>query len=415
MCNTHTLFRCALLGSALAIAALTPALSAQPSRDDLKRTLAIKGKHAFAAQQKNGSASGLSAADATYTVLHQFTGTDGSDSTANVALDGDGNIYGTTEFGGAHGDGTVFKLTPDGTETVLHSFAGTDGSEPDGGVIVRRNGDLYGTASAGGSTGNGTLFKLTSKGKYKVLHEFTANDGSFIRGDLIRDKFGNMYGTGLFGGANGDGTVFKYAPDGTFTVLHAFNGTDGEFPEHGVVSDKDGNLYGVTAFGGTDDNGTVYKITSDGTFSTVYSFTGGTDGGFLYGGLDIDKDGNLYGSTDQGGTNGQGTVFKVTPGGTLTTLYNFTGGTDGGSPESDMLLVGNNLYGVATEGGDAGCQCGVVYRVTAKGKEEVLYAFTGTDGSGYSGGLTSSNQLLYGTTSSGGTDSNGVVFSVTKK
>ncbi len=189
-----------------------------------------------------------------------------------------------------------------------------------------------------------------------MLHDFSTNDGSLIRGDLIRDKVGNLYGTALFGGVNGDGTVFKYGFDGTFTVLHAFNGTDGEFPEHGVVSDKAGNLYGVTAFGGADDNGSVYKIASDGTYSTLYSFTGGSDGGFLYGGLDIDKNGNLYGSTADGGANNQGTVFKLTPNGTLTMLYNFTGGADGSGPEGDMLLVGKNLYSTTTSGGDPNCR-----------------------------------------------------------
>ena len=124
---------------------------------------------------------------------------------------------------------------------------------------------------------------------------------------------------------------------------------------------------------------------------------------------------NVYGSTVDGGANGQGTVFKITPDGTLTTLYNFTGGTDGGSPEGDMLSAGKNLYSVASEGGDPGCQCGVIYEVTSKGKEKVLHAFQGSDGAGYSAGLTMRKSLFYGTTASGGASGNGVVFSVTKK
>lgn len=415
MRNIHGLFRCALLGSALALAALAPAAGADASREQMKRIRAIEGNHAPASALKSG-ASRAGATGSTYTVLHKFLGGagDGSGSGANVTLDDAGNIYGTTDFGGAHGDGAVFRLAPDGTQTLLYSFAGNDGSAPDGGVIVMPNGDLYGTAGSGGAGGNGVLFKLKANGKYKVLHDFSATDGSFIRGDLIRDKLGNFYGTALFGGVNGDGTVFKFGFDGTFTVLHAFNGSDGEFPEHGVVSDKDGNLYGVTAFGGADDNGAVYKIAADGTFSTLYSFTGGADGGFLYGGLDVDADGNLYGSTVDGGANGAGTVFKLSPQGSLTTLYNFTGGADGGSPEGDMLLVGKSLFSVATIGGDAGCQCGAVYEVKASGKEKVLHAFTGTDGSGYSAGVTASHGVLYGTTQSGGTNNNGVVFSATK-
>jgi uncharacterized repeat protein (TIGR03803 family) len=233
---------------------------------------------------------------------------------------------------------------------------------------------------------------------------------------MIRDTLGNFYGTALFGGINGDGTVFKYSFDGVFSVLHTFNGTDGEFPEHGVIRDRAGNLYGVTAFGGATDNGTVYKIAPDGTFTTLYSFTGGTDGGFLYGGLDRDNNNNLYGSTVDGGANGFGTVFKLAQNGTLTTLYSFTGGTDGGSPEGDMLQVGGkHLYSTASSGGDPTCQCGGVYEVSTSGKEKMLHAFTGSDGSGYSAGLVKDKQVLYGTTASGGANGDGVVFSLTNK
>src|SRR5205823_10395277 len=128
-----------------------------------------------------------------------------------------------------------------------------------------------------------------------------------------------------------------YNTKGKLTVLHTFSGSDGQYPEHGVISDKAGNLYGVTAFGGTHGEGAVYEIAKDGTFTTLYNFTAGADGGFLYGGLAIDRDGNLYGSTVSSGAHGAGTVFELTPGGTLTTLYSFTGGTDGGSPEGDLL------------------------------------------------------------------------------
>lgn len=413
MLNGHMLFRCALLGSALALAALTPADAGNQSRADVKRMLAVQGRHALAAGQSRSS---FGAADATYTDLHDFAGgaNDGAGPGANVTLDDAGNIYGTADFGGAHGDGVVFKLAPGGAQTILHSFAGNDGTGPDGGVILMPSGTIYGTAGGGGAGGNGVIFKISKSGTYKVLHDFSSDDGSFIRGDLIRDKQGNLYGTALFGGVNGDGTVFKYGFDGSFTVLHAFNGADGEFPEHGVVRDGDGNLYGVTAFGGANDEGSVYKLATDGTLTTLHSFTGGDDGGFLYGGLDLGKDGTIYGSTVDGGANGHGTVFKIASDGTFSTIYNFTGGTDGGSPEGDMLVAGNNLYSAASEGGDPSCQCGVVYQITAKGKEKVLHAFTGNDGGGYSAGVVKSSGTLYGTTGSFGTKSNGVVFSVTK-
>jgi uncharacterized repeat protein (TIGR03803 family) len=412
--------RVALLGSALALAALTPAIGANASRDEAKRILAAEGKHPSALRQNISRASVHAAA--TYTVLHDFAGApnDGANPGGGfgggVTLDGAGNIYGTTDAGGAANQGVIFKLAPDGTQTLLHSFGSAgDGSGPDGAVTLLSNGDLYGTTEAGGSSGNGVLYRLAASGKYKILHSFAASDGNSARGRLVRDKLGNFYGTALFGGANGDGTVFKYGSDGTFTVLHAFNGTDGEFPEHGLARDSAGNLYGVTAFGGTSGEGTVFEIASDGTFSTVYNFTGGADGGFLYGTVAIGKDGNIYGNTASGGANGEGTVFKLTPGGKLTTLYNFTGGSDGGSPQGDMLVAGANLYSTASAGGDPSCQCGVIYAVTAKGNEKVLHAFTGSDGAGYSSGVIKSNGLFYGTTASGGAHNDGVVFSVTKK
>lgn len=407
----HKLLQCALLGSAVAITALTSAVGAE--RDDLKRMRAIHGNRPHASLLNTGAR----APDATYSVLHDFAGgaNDGDDSGAGVTLDDLGNIYGTTDFGGAHSDGVVFKLAPDGTQTILHSFAGSDGQNPDGGVLLMPNGALFGTAEGGGTGNSGVIFRISGNGDYKVLHNFSADEGEFIRGDLIRDKQGNLYGTALFGGANGDGTVFKYGFDGSFTVLHAFNGDDGEFPEHGVVSDREGNLYGVTAFGGASDDGSVYKLAPDGTLTTLHSFSGGADGGFLYGGLDIDKDGNLYGSTADGGANGHGTVFKIASDGTLTTLYDFTGASDGGSPQGDMLRVGDDLYSTASEGGDPSCQCGTVYRLTSKGKLKVLHAFTGSDGGGYSAGVTKSDGAFYGTTASFGAHSDGVVFKATKK
>ena len=408
---TH--IRIALLGSALAFAALTPAVAG--SRDASQRLRAMYGNHPSVVQL---SQRGASQADPTYTVLHDFAGgpNDGGGSGANVTLDDAGNIYGTTDFGGANGQGTVFKLAPDGTQTLLHSFSGSDGAAPDGAVLLMPNGDLYGTAGGGGSTGSGVLFKITAKGKFKVLHDFDGNtDGSFLRGNLIRDELGNVYGTALFGGTTGDGTVYKYGADGTFTVLHTFNDTDGLYPEHGVVSDRAGNLYGVTAFGGANGEGTVYRLSSKGKLKTLYSFTGQEDGGFLYGGLALDKDRNIYGTTVGGGANAAGTVFKLTKDGTLTTLYNFTGGTDGGGPEGDTLLVGKTLYGTASSGGDPTCQCGAVYQVNSSGQEKVVHAFTGGDGGGYSAGVVENDHVFYGTTASGGATSNGVVFSVTKK
>src|ERR1700733_1737189 len=226
MRHGHMFFRFALLGSAVAIATLTPALGAGSRSVEQKRALAIEGHRTFAA---HASQSAPGAAKGTYTDLHAFAGGagDGANPSGNVTLDDAGNIYGTTDFGGAPNKGTVFKLAPGGTQTVLHAFVGSDGEQPDGGVLLAKKGTLYGTASAGGANGDGVLFSLSAKGKFKALHNFSDTDGSFLRGDLIQDKDGNLYGTGLFGGANDAGTVYKYASNGTFTVLHAFDVTDG--------------------------------------------------------------------------------------------------------------------------------------------------------------------------------------------
>jgi uncharacterized repeat protein (TIGR03803 family) len=416
--NHHTLFSVALLGSTLALATLAPTAGANSSRADLKRTLAVSGKHGAPFHSASDSRFSPARQAATYTVLHDFAGGsgDGAGSGAEVTLDGVGNIYGTTDYGGANGFGTLFKVATTGKEKLLHSFGGAgDGATPDGAVTLEASGDMVGTTIGGGATGNGVIWKLAADGTYTILHDFSSDEGNFARGRLTQDKKGNFYGTALFGGANDDGTVFKYSTDGTLTVLHTFDGTDGEFPEHGVVRDTAGNLYGVTAFGGTSDNGTVYKISKDGTFTTLYNFTGGTDGGFLYGGLAIDKDGNLYGNADDGGANGYGTVFKLAPDGSLTVFYDFTGGTDGRNPEGDVLLQGKALYSTTTGGGDPGCGCGVIYEITAKGREKVLEAFTATSGNEYSAGLTPSNGVFYGTTQNGANNDNGVVFSLTKK
>lgn len=413
MRNRQMLFRCALLGSALGLATMTAASAANSA--DQKRILAVEGIHSSAFRAGSGADFSATRLHSTYTDLHDFAGppNDGAGSGAGVTLDKSGNIYGTTDDGGANSSGAFFKLAPNGTATLLHSFGGTgDGSFPDGAVSIVK-GDFFGTTEDGGSSGNGTIWELAADGTYSILHNFDGtNDGSFVRGHLVRDSQGNFYGTALFGGANSDGTVFKYASDGTLTVLHAFNGTDGEFPEHGVVRDKAGNLYGVTAFGGAGGEGTVYEIAADGTFTSLYSFTGGTDGGFLYGGLALDKSGNLYGSTASGGASTFGTAFKLTSAGTLTTLYNFTNSTDGGAPEGDMLRVGKNLYSTASSGGDPTCQCGVVYEIKASGKEKVLHTFVNSTGGGYSDGLTKGKKLFYGTTQSYGANNFGVVFSV---
>lgn len=360
-----------------------------------------------------------------YTVLYNFAGPpNGSYPYNPVSFDASGDIYGATNLGGTANAGTIFEIVPDGTETLLHSFDGAaGGSDPNAGVTIDpATGDLYGTTTFGGNgacrNGCGVLYELAADGTFTVLHRFdNASDGQYPVARLIRDKRGNLYGIATAGGPNGAGTVFNYGANGAFKVLHAFGGTDGFSPQGSLLRDKAGNLYGVTMQGGADNYGTVYRLASNGkAFSVLYSFTGGADGGYPSGGLDGDKAGNVYGATNLAG-NGEypnGTVFRLAPDGSLTTLYVFTGEADGGYPEGDILQSKGDLYGTTTGGGAN--DDGVVYKVdAASGSETVLHTFAGDDGATPQAGLTRYHRLLYGTASGGGADGYGVVFSVKKK
>jgi len=414
----HTLFRSALLSSALAAIAMTPAAAATLSRADIDRIRAATGAPASAVNAGQGAAShfGIAPKGFKYTIVHSFAGGtgDGFNPTAEVTLDASGNIYGTTDSGGAYGFGTIFELTPGGTETLLHSFGGSgDGTTPYGAVTFDAKGNIYGTTNSGGSGGAGIIYELASDGTYTVLHNFITSEGSNIEGRLTQDKKGNLYGTAAFGGANGDGSVFEYSAQGKFSVLHSFDGTLGEYPDHGVAIDKAGNIYGATAFGGnTYDEGTLYEISKTGTFYILHYFTGGADGGFIYGCVTVDKAGNVYGNAEDGGANNAGTVFQLTREGKFTTLYNFTGTTDGGTPQGDVLLVGKNVYGTTSTGAAGGA--GGVYEVSLKGQETTLASFDAANGDGYAAGLTPNGKNFLGTTQDGGANGDGVVFSLTK-
>ena len=283
----------------------------------------------------------------------------------------DGNFYGTTAAGGASGNcsgvyvngcGTIFKITPSGTLTTLYSFCPqtgcADGTTPDAGLVQAADGNFYGTTEWGGAYGDGTVFKLTPAGTLTTLHAFNGNDGYSPGGGLVQASDGNFYGTTVEGGANGSGTVFRITPSGTLTTLYSFcsqtNCTDGYFPS-GLVQANDGNLHGTTEYGGTNDScngircGTVFKITLGGMLTTLHSFDG-TDG-FDPDWLVQAHDGNFYGTTFQGGANNLGTIFELTPNGTLTTLYSFCSQQncpDGAYPDGLMQSRDGNFYGTTT-------------------------------------------------------------------
>jgi uncharacterized repeat protein (TIGR03803 family) len=364
-------------------------------------------------------------AGATLSILHTFTGADGANPYSGLVRDSAGNLYGTTYFGGAFGNGVVFKLDTTGKLTVLHSFAGgpTDGQYPWAGLIRDADGNLYGTTKLGGKSGNGVVFKLDSSDNETVLHSFTGGpgDGSTPYAGLFRDAAGNLYGTTYYGGRSGNGVVFKLQTNGKHTVLHSFTGgSDGGTPGAALVQDTAGNLYGTTTVGGASGKGVVFKLDTTNKFTVLHSFAGyPSDGAGPFAGLILDAAGNLYGATETGGASNDGVVFKVDTTGTETVLHNFGGiPADGAVPFAGLFQnAAGNFFGTTYNGGSTGCLigCGVVFKLDTTGKLTVLHNFTGgTDGATPAGALVrDAAGNLYGTTAQGGGSGLGVVFKVT--
>ncbi len=271
----------------------------------------------------------------TETVLYRFTGgADGGNPYSPVILDAAGNVYGTTQSGGAANLGTAFEVSPSGsgwTETVLYSFTGIpDGSQPESGLLLDSAGNLYGTTADGGADNSGTVFQLVNSGSgwtENILYSFGPQDGYAPYGGLILDSAGNLYGTTAYSYV-GDGTVFELSPDGggqwNFATLSFLAsgaaGTPG--PVGTLLMDNSGNLYGTTFEGGLagcgfgSGCGTVFELSPDSgdwNYYLLYQYTGESDGGFPVDGLVRDAEGNLYGAGFGGGSSGNGVVFEWTP------------------------------------------------------------------------------------------------------
>jgi uncharacterized repeat protein (TIGR03803 family) len=304
--------------------------------------------------------------------------------------------------------------------SIVYNFDVTHGQTPQAGLVRDSSGNLYGTTASGGSASSGVVFKINAKGKITVLHTFNINDGSFPRSDLTL-KNNTLYGTTLSGGTTGAGTVFRISTSGSgFKTLYSFTGqNDGSNPGSGVIQDSQGNLYGTTEDGGMFLSGTLFRLNKSRKLTVLHSFTGGSDGAMPMAEPILDARGNLYGTTEFGGdTNGNcvglqagcGVVYKLSPNGKLTVLHSFTNiNNDGAYPLGTLLQdASGNLYGT-TSGGGGPNNFGTVFKIGSKGKFTHLHSFDGgiPDGEGPQGALArDSSGNLYGTTTYGGNSSN---------
>jgi uncharacterized repeat protein (TIGR03803 family) len=396
---------------------------------------------------------------ATFTTLVNFDGTDGANPIAPPVQGLDGNLYGVAWNGGSgcptyDGCGTFFKLTPGGALTTVYSFCpegwpcAGEGADSPGPLTLGTDGNFYGITNFGGTgaygsaLNNGTVFRITPGGVLTTLYNWCSQpncaDGlPNAPSGLIQGTDGNFYGATWGGGANcvsngGCGTVFKLTPSGALTTLYSFcaqsNCADGDYPQ-GIVEGSDGDFYGTTAEGGDPGEGTVFKITPSGTFTTLYSFcslAGCTDGAKPPAPLIQGVDGNFYGTTTYGGNavgchtfDGLpypcGTLFQITPEGTLTTIYNFcsaVGDCPDGSPFGGLVqATDGNFYGETSSGGADGD--GTIFRITPQGELTTLYSFDFQFAAIGFGMVQATNGDFYGTTSLGPIlPGNGTIYSL---
>ena len=393
----------------------------------------------------------------TFTTLHGFSGMpDGAMPIGGLTMSASGDLYGTTEYGGAEGWGMVFKLVHTGGTWIMHplySFpsiyhqGANDGAAPTAGVTIGPDGNLYGTNTGGsGSSNYGTVFKLSPPASVckstlcpwteTILYRFTGgSDGGVPSGPVIFDSAGNLYGNAQTGGVTcgqgySCGVVYKLTRSGsswTESVLHAFSGSpDGANPGGALVFDRPGNLYG-TCNGGSVNDGAVFQLSPSGsgwTENIIHSFDYFDDGGGPQGGVIFDNAGNLFGTTAFAPL-GNGTVFELTPSGgqwTFNQLYSFTSGQTGlPGPLGPLAMdASGNLFGMTFEGGIGNClySCGTVFKLAPSAGAWVytlLHEFSGgTDGGlPYDGVILDRNGDLYGTASMGGARGQGTVFELT--
>jgi len=387
------------------------------------------------------AATAISAPVLKFKTLVNFDGTNGSGPQSSLVQGRDGNFYGTTEDGGAHGLGTVFKISQYGVLTILYSFCAKancrDGLFPVGALVLANDGSFYGTTMSGGSSNNcnqsgcGTVFRITPQGALTTLHSFDSTDGTNPQAALIVARSGDFYGTTLRGGSSalcglqgGCGTVFRITPAGMLTTVYNFCSQagcpDGQYPYGAVVQGFDGNLYGTTNWGGNESCnppvgcGTVFKMTPGGTLKTIHIFDS-TDGSGPYDSLVEAMNGDFYGTTFSGGSApgctadaGCGTVFEINARGMFRKLLSFDVHGPNNPWAGLVQATDGNFYGTTYYGG--AFNDGAVFEVTPLGKATTVHGFNLTDGADPYGGLlqgTAGN--FYGTTSTA-SDGPGTIF-----
>jgi uncharacterized protein (TIGR03437 family) len=397
---------------------LTPqAVIVECARDDMKAARNIPGALFLTLLITASSAQGQNV-----TVIVNFNGANGYNPNGLIQAS-DGYFYGTTQGGGASGNGTVFKVSPSGILTSVYSFSGTDGATPKAGLVQGSDGNFYGTTSEGGSNGLGTVFKITSAGTLTTLHGFSGTDGSTPVAALVQATDGNFYGTTSNKGtgvpnAPSEGTFFRITSGGTLTNLFDFDYSQGGAePEAALVQASDGNFYGTTYTGtGPCPGGSIFGISASGSglgvdgdvnfLCYLHDFNGVHPTAALL----QATDGNLYGTASGGGTSGSGVVFRMPISGSpWTTLHSFNG-SDGAAPNSGLVQTSDGSFYGTTSGGGANGQ-GVVFQITSAGALTLLYSFAGADGTGPKSALVrGSGGNFYGTTSQGGAGGGGTVF-----
>jgi uncharacterized repeat protein (TIGR03803 family)/YD repeat-containing protein len=343
---------------------------------------------------------------ATSSNLYTFNGTDGANPFARLLQASDGSFYGTNYRGGTTDQGNIFRVAPDGTLTVFHSFNGTDGLKPNE-LIQANDGNFYGTTKEGGAYGNGTIFRVTSNGTFTTLYSFNGIDGNGPRTGLTQANDGALYGTTYAGGTYGKGTLFRSGIDGTLTTVYAFgNETDAANPSGHLIQAKDGELYGTTEAGGSEGSGTVYRITLAGS-ETILKRFGGGDGsvGVPVGGVVQSGDGTFYGTLSSAV---EGQVFRLALSGSLTYF-----GPISGNPTGGLIQASDgNFYGTTTSGGSK--NLGTAFQIEPNGSFKTLYSFDGQSGSHPFGGVIQGKDgNFYGPAFDGGANNKGTLFKLT--